>query len=186
MDMIAPASGVILLAEPFMKDPSFMRTAVLLCRHNDEEGTFGFVLNKPADVCLSDIMNDFEDFDLPVYNGGPVASDTLHYLHQYPEYFPDAVEVAPGVWWGGDFTEFKRLLKAGLLEESKLRFLLGCSGWIVGQLDDEMRENSWLTVQADGKFVFETEATQLWNEGLTRLGGKYKMMIHFPADPQLN
>ena len=69
--------GVLLLAEPFMEDPYFKRAAVLLCE-NHPQGTLGFILNKPTQVRLEDVLEDFPPFDAPVYYGGPVQADRLH------------------------------------------------------------------------------------------------------------
>ena len=81
--MIEPGPGVLLIAEPFLKDPNFMRTVVLLCDHQ-EEGSFGFVINRAYKHTLDELMNNAEDLKIPVYYGGPVQMDTIHFLHHYP------------------------------------------------------------------------------------------------------
>jgi len=91
--MIQPDTGILLIAEPFLKDPNFLRTVVLICRHNAEEGSFGFVINKEYHQPLDELIPDLAGFDWPVYAGGPVQMDTLHYLHQYPKLLPDCQEV---------------------------------------------------------------------------------------------
>lgn len=184
-NMIEPGQGILLIADPFLKDENFMRSAVLLCRHS-EEGTFGFVLNKPYDFTLGDLLSDMEGFDIPVYTGGPVQMDTVHYLHRYPELVPDSQEVADGIYWGGDFEVLKSLIKTGTIDLSGVRFFIGYSGWESGQLDSEMTEKSWLTVNCTRDLVFDVSHDEVWKEGLRRLGGKYAMMINFPIDPQLN
>ncbi len=184
--MIEPASGILLLAEPFLKDPSFIRSVVLICKHDAEEGTFGFALNRKLHTTLNEMIADLDGWPLPVYIGGPVQTDTIHYIHQYPQYFDDAVKIADNIYWGGDFEKMKALIKKGTLDINKIKFFLGYSGWSQGQLDEEILENSWITTEADKTLVFETPAKEVWNAGLTKLGGKYKMMIHFPTDPQLN
>jgi putative transcriptional regulator len=184
--MIEPASGILLLAEPFLKDPSFMRSVVLICKHDAEEGTFGFALNKKLHTTLNEMIADIDNCALPVYIGGPVQTDTIHYIHQYPQYFSDAVKIADNVYWGGNFETMKTLIKNGTLDTNKIKFFLGYSGWSKGQLEEEILENSWITTEADKTLVFETPATEVWNASLTKLGGKYKMMIHFPTDPKLN
>ena len=81
--MITPAPGILLIADPFLKDPHFMRTVVFICEHQDE-GSFGFVLNKKYNQTLDELIVSFEGYPLPVYYGGPVQVDTIHFLHQYP------------------------------------------------------------------------------------------------------
>ena len=132
------------------------------------------------------MITDLDGWSLPVYIGGPVQTDTIHYIHQYPQYFDDAVKIADNIYWGGDFEKMKRLIKDGTIDTNKIKFFLGYSGWSQGQLEEEILENSWITAEANKTLVFETPATEVWNASLTKLGGKYKMMIHFPTDPQLN
>src|SRR6266576_939653 len=98
--MISPARGTLLIANPFLKDPNFMRTVIFLCEHQ-EEGTFGFVLNKKFSKTLDELLPDMEEFKIPVYVGGPVQMETLHFLHQYPDLGGE--EVLKGVYWGGNF-----------------------------------------------------------------------------------
>lgn len=184
--MIAPNAGILLIAEPFLKDPHFLRTVVLLCRHSEDEGSFGFVMNKDYHQTLDELIPDLAGFEWPVYIGGPVQMDTLHYLHQYPALLPDSQEVGTGIYWGGDFDILKSLMKEGSIAPEKIRFFLGYSGWSRGQLAAEMQENSWLTLQANPQLVFDTAIENIWKNSLQTLGGKYKMMIHFPTDPQLN
>lgn len=184
--MKTPSPGILLIAEPFLKDPSFKRSVVLLCSHLKDEGTFGFALNKTRNLTLDLVIPEMTGYPIPVFEGGPVQTDTLHYLHQYPEYFPDALKITEGVYWGGNFEEMKALIKNGSLDPAKIKFFLGYSGWSTGQLDAEMQQESWLTVDATEGIIFGTSANEVWNASLTLLGGKYKMLIHYPTDPQLN
>ena len=118
--MIAPEPGILLIADPFLKDPNFLRTVVLLCDHKDE-GSFGFVLNKQIEQTLDELLENFEGFELPVYYGGPVNMDTVHFLHQYPEQIPDSQEVMKGVYWGGNFEVLTTLVKNNVIDFSKIR-----------------------------------------------------------------
>ena len=86
--MIEPATGILLIADPFLKDPNFLRTVVLLCEH-EEQGSFGFVLNKQITQTLDELISDLNGHKLPVYYGGPVQMDTIHFLHQYPDLIPE-------------------------------------------------------------------------------------------------
>jgi putative transcriptional regulator len=184
--MISPATGILLIAEPFLKDPNFIRKVVLLCRHEEEEGSFGFVLNNLFHKKLGELIPELTGFNLPVYEGGPVQKDTLHYIHQYPKLLPDCLKITKDVYWGGDFETLKQLMHAGKIAPGKIRFFLGYSGWEAGQLDTEMDDKSWLTVGANQNIIFETPMDSIWKASLIQLGGKYEMLIHFPTDPQLN
>ncbi len=183
--MINPAKGVLLIAEPFLKDPNFMRTVVILCEHNDE-GSFGFVLNKKYDQALDELIPELEGLHLPVYFGGPVQLDTIHFLHTYPELIPGSAEVSKGIFWGGDFSRLIELLQKDEVDPRKVRFFIGYSGWTEGQLSNEMKEKSWLTVAASKKLVFTRNPDNTWKDSLKTLGGEYESLINYPIDPQLN
>jgi putative transcriptional regulator len=177
--------GILLISDPFLKDPNFMRTVVLVCEHR-EEGSFGFVLNKTFDQELGDLVKDAEGIRFPVYEGGPVQKDTLHFLHQCPDLIPGGIEVVDGIFWGGDFEEVLLLLKEKKLGKKDIRFFLGYSGWSEGQLLGELAEKSWITREASKPLVFNMDTQQIWKDALGELGGEYSQMINYPIDPQLN
>ena len=183
--MIDPGSGILLISDPFLKDPNFMRTVVFLCEHQ-EQGSFGFVLNRKYENTLDELVPDLEWYKLPVYYGGPVQIDTVHFLHQYPEEIPGSIEVIKGVFWGGDFDMLVQMIKKNIIDIDKIRFFIGYSGWSDGQLNEELTEKSWLTVKAIRKLIFHKNLEELWKDSLKQLGGEYEIMINFPIDPQLN
>lgn len=183
--MITPSKGTLLIANPFLQDPNFSRCVVFICEHM-EEGTFGFVLSRPFDFRLNELVPDLESITLPVYMGGPVQQDSLHFLHQYPDDIPGGVEVAEGVFWGGNFESLKAHLINKDLNSGKIRFFIGYSGWSEGQLGDEMKQDSWLTLKATRRLLFDTQPTDTWKESLKLLGGQYADLVHYPTDPRLN
>ena len=184
--MESPANGIFLVADPFLKDPNFMRSVVLICKHNNDEGTFGFTLTRQLEQTLDEFIPGLEEFPFKVYLGGPVQVDTIHYLHQYPDLLPGSYEILDGIYWGGDFDMLRQFIKSGEIKEDKIKFFLGYSGWEAGQLQTELQENSWLTVMGNRKVVFDTPLDEIWKSSIRLLGGKYEMMINFPIDPQLN
>jgi putative transcriptional regulator len=183
--MISPARGTLLIANPFLKDPNFIRSVIFLCEHK-EEGSFGFVLNKKFPQTLGELIPELEEFKIPVYYGGPVQKDTIHFLHQYPDLIPGGEEVLDGVYWGGNFESLVSYVKNNDIDLNKIRFFIGYSGWSEGQLDGELEEKSWLTVDAIRKLIFHKHPEETWKDSLKHLGGDYEMMINFPIDPQLN
>ena len=183
--MVELAGGILLIADPFLKDPNFMRTVVFLTEHG-KEGTVGFVINRQFENTLDELIPEIEGHKLPVYYGGPVQPNTIHFLHRYPDKVPGGIEVMKGIYWGGDFDSVVDLINNGNLDEEKIRFYIGYSGWNAGQLEDEMKEKTWLTVEAARHLIFHSDAEQIWKDSLKHLGGEYEMMINFPIDPQLN
>jgi putative transcriptional regulator len=137
-----PDKGRVLVSEPYLPDPNFERTIILLCEHN-EDGSFGFVLNKPSMAKISDVLDDLKNFDAPVFVGGPVQQDTLHYLHQCDD-LEDAVQISPGIFWGGNFESLLSKLDTRQVSIHDVKFFLGYSGWSTGQLEEELKADSWI------------------------------------------
>ena len=183
--MMEPTAGSLLIADPFLKDPNFMRTVVLITEHR-EDGTIGFVINRQYENTLDELLPEIDGKKLPVYYGGPVQMNTIHFLHRYPDEIPGGIEVMDGIYWGGDFDCVLELINSGQVDPERIRFYIGYSGWSSGQLDVEMEEKTWLTVEATPDLVFHQQAEEIWKDSLKHLGGDYEMMVNFPIDPQLN
>lgn len=183
--MIPPGPGTLLIADPFLQDPNFTRTVIFLCEHQ-ENGSFGFVLNKKFPQTLDQLVDQAAGFPLPVFHGGPVQQDTLHFLHVFPELIPGGVEVIEDVYWGGDFETVLTLIQNKQLDARGIRFFLGYSGWGNGQLIDELNEKTWITAAATSKLIFHQRPSEVWQDSLRHLGGDYAQLIHYPIDPQLN
>ena len=127
-----------------------------------------------------------EGYPIPVYFGGPVQLNTIHFLHQYPELIPDSLKTAEGIYWGGNFETVVALIKNKSINLKKIKFFIGYSGWGDGQLVDELKEKSWLTAEATQKLVFNTPPDEVWKKSIQHLGGAYKVLVNYPIDPQLN
>lgn len=178
-------AGKILIADPFLKDPNFMRTVVFICEHS-EESSFGFVLTRKYDQNLEDLMDDINDVHFDVYYGGPVQMNTLHFLHRRPDLIQDGVEVTDGIFWGGDFSVVIEMLKENRLNKTDIRFFIGYSGWGERQLEKEMMEKTWITGNADFDLIFQDKAENTWKMALDKLGGEFTQLKNYPIDPQLN
>lgn len=183
--MTAPDKGVLLIANPFLKDPNFLRTVVLICNH-EQEGTYGLTLNKKLPITLGEIIPEITHSDIPVHLGGPVQPDTLHFLHQYPELIGDGLDIGNNIYCGGNFESLKIHLNNNSLEPSKIKFFLGYSGWSENQLEVELFEDSWLTVLSTRRLIFEVNTEEIWKESIREMGGQYEAMINYPIDPQFN
>jgi putative transcriptional regulator len=180
-----PTKGALLIAKPFLGDPNFERGVVLLCEHN-EEGSFGFVFNQRSGIFLADAIETTIYQDIPLYVGGPVEVDTLHLVHTRPDLIPGGKEVLPGVFWGGDFEQVKMLLNSDAISNHEIRFFIGYSGWDVGQIDFEIKSDSWIICDGNAQFLFSTPDGDFWRELLKSLGGNYRSIANYPIDPRLN
>lgn len=180
-----PASGKILIANPFLKDPHFMRSVVFLCQHQ-QEGSFGFIFNKLFTQTLDDLVSEAQVKKLPVYFGGPVQMDTIHFIHTAPDLIEGGLQILPDIFWGGDFGRAMELLDIGLIDSSRIKFFIGYSGWESGQLEGELKENSWIVTSADRGLLFEEEGSDIWKASLRSMGNDFAAMANYPVDPSLN
>lgn len=182
---LLPQKGRILISEPFLMDNYFKRSIVLITEHS-EEGTVGFVLNKPVNMKVNEIMSDFPAIDAIVSLGGPVQTNTLHYIHTLGDIIPNSMKVIDNIFWGGEFEVIKRLLESGSLYHENIRFFLGYSGWQSSQLEDELSDNAWVVADIRPEEIMTPMNKYFWNKTLHRLGKKYQMWANFPENPQMN
>jgi putative transcriptional regulator len=172
-----------LIAMPGLQDASFARSVVYLCEHSPR-GALGLVINKPTDISLGNL---FEKVDLPlgrdelartpVLQGGPVQTERGFVLHEAVHAEgQDAGEsiyassmTIPG---GLEMTTSKDVLEAIATGAGprKLLVTLGYSAWGEGQLESELAENSWLTVDADPRVIFDTPIEERYDKALALLG----------------
>lgn len=178
-------NGQVIVAEPFMLDPYFRRSVVLLCEHH-EEGTIGFILNKNIDMGINDLMSDFPEFGAEVFYGGPVQTDTLHYIHNLGDLLDESVKVADGVWWGGDFEKLKFLITQGMVQPGNVRFFVGYSGWSSGQLDEELKYGSWVSADMDSNYIFRVKPSRLWRQIMYNKGDIYEVLSDMPENISWN
>jgi len=126
-DKIEPKKGDLLISEPFLADPNFARTVILLCEHN-EEGSFGFVLNKPARVKLNELIEGVGDRRDDVYIGGPVQQNTLQFIHRNDALIEGGIKVKDGIFWGGNFEQMLTIVDSNLIDATDIKFFVGYSG----------------------------------------------------------
>lgn len=183
--IVKPKGGSLLISEPYMGDPNFERTVILLCSH-EEEGSFGLVLNRMSNLKLSDVIDMYDEgFQADLGIGGPVQYNTLHYVHRL-ENLPQAVHLMEGLYWGGDFEILRTMIESGLAKSSDIRFFLGYSGWTSGQLQEEIDKNVWIVNNNAANKLFNLDIDNLWRSVLRQMGGKYKVLSNYPVDPRLN
>ena len=182
---IQPQQGRLLISEPFLFDPYFKRTVILLVEHN-ENGSVGFILNRPVNVNVSEIVDNFPEFEAEVYFGGPVNQNNLFYVHTLGNALEDCAEVLPGLFWGGNFDRLKDLIIAGKVQPNEIRFFAGYSGWEKNQLKKELKGKSWIVTEATIDQALNGRTKQFWNEVLKKMGSKFAIMSNFPEDPTMN
>jgi len=176
--------GSLLISAPQLTD-FFKRTVILMTEHN-ENGSLGFVINKPIVQKLNEIVEGFANFDSDVYLGGPVETEIINFIHRAGDIIDGGLEISKGIFWGGDFDKLRILAESGVLNPKDFIFLVGYSGWSVGQLDDELKGNTWFVSEVSEDLIFDTEPETIWAKVLRRMGGEYLTISTFPSDPSVN
>ena len=172
-----------LIAMPGLEDESFARSVVYLCEHS-ERGALGLIINKPSDITLKSLF-DKVDLSLrredltrePVFQGGPVQTERGFVLHEpmlmdKAETDESAYASTMTIPGGLEMTTSKDVLEALATGAGPRRVLvsLGYAAWEQGQLESEITENSWLTVEADPALIFDTPVDQRYDKALMLLG----------------
>lgn len=169
-----------LIAMPGLKDEVFSRSVVFMCEHSDK-GALGLVINKPSDLRLPDL---FERVELPlqredlhnqpVFHGGPVRTERGFVLHEaVPGSDGESVYASTLTIPGGlEMTTSRDVLEAMSQGAGphKVFISMGYASWGQGQLESEITENSWLTVEADPALIFDTPVEQRYDKAMKLLG----------------
>lgn len=179
-------TGEIIVSEPFLPDPNFMRSVIVLVEHS-LTGSLGFVLNNKSSFVLEDLGEEFHAIDLPVYYGGPVERNTLHFLHTLGNKIDHTVPISDIFSWSGNLKNTLNLIRLGIIKDSQIRFFLGYSGWGKGQLQSEYNQKSWLQIKNIQNDIFGIEPQNLWRQVLkNQQNSELKQFANYPLDPRLN
>ncbi len=182
---LIPRKGRVLISEPFLPGNYFNRSIVFLVAHSSK-GSVGFILNKKTEMNVQDYLTGFQEFDAEIYIGGPVATDSVYFIHKRADLIPGSIHVLDDIHWGGDFDEMRRLVNLGIIQTGDIRFFLGYSGWDAGQLEREIKENSWLVNNVDSSRVLQDLGAGSWVEFVKEVGKRYVIWENFPQNPSLN
>lgn len=184
---LSPSKGNILIAEPFLQDAYFQRSVVLLTEHNTK-GSMGFVLNKKLDLTVNTFFPELKNAaPIPIFLGGPICADKLFFIHTLDnEIVPESEKIGDALCFDGCFDSLKRYIASGGLIEGKAKFFLGYSGWEKNQLNNEIKQNSWVVSKESANNMLYAEDETFWKTTLSVLGGKYKNWINYPKEPYYN
>jgi len=172
--------GQLLLASPALRDSNFMRSVIFITEHNTD-GAHGFVLNMPMQMTAGHLLPETEDSDLanvPVFHGGPVATDKLTFAR---------------LQWNQDTMKFvfqSHLSTQEALESRQLgddiRAFVGYSGWTEGQLDDELLATTWYIHKPESAIADQHAIPSLWTTLMSAKSPFHELMTHMPHRPELN
>lgn len=178
----------MLVAKPTVEDFCFKRSVTILVDH-DAEGSMGVIINKPTHITLNELLPDVEfKEDVPLFLGGPVGTNMLFFVHSLgADVIPESVQLAPGVFFGGNFDVLKMFIESGEKLDGRVRFMVGYSGWAAGQLDGEVQRHDWAVLKENAsQLIFNTQADDAWAKAVENFGKRYMLWKTWPGDVSLN
>lgn len=178
--------GKVLVAEPFANDLFFGRSVVLLADHDDNEGSFGLIMNKKTRLTLGEVAPEFINCSFPLYLGGPVMAKNIFFIHTLGALIPDSTPICDDLYWGGNPESVKDMVIGNEIGKDEIRFFLGYSGWNPMQLKNELRHNSWIVVEPDCANFMHLNPQKMWEFFVRKAGGKYEIWTRYPDDPMKN
>jgi putative transcriptional regulator len=164
----------LLIAMPNMGDPNFDHTVSLICQH-DEFGAFGVTINRPLEMTVGEL---FEQLDISIddphiagqfaLSGGPVQAEQGFVLHDGSRNWESTLRVSENL----ALTSSRDILQDIAHDNGPQHFLLllGCAGWSPGQLEHEIKENTWLTCPSTSPILFEMAYNERWRGAARTLG----------------
>jgi putative transcriptional regulator len=178
--------GHLLVASPKLIDPNFFHAVVLLVQHNDE-GALGLVLNRPLQTTVREMWQEVGEstceIDGPLHQGGP-CEGPLMVIHGQQD--SAEIEVSQGIYFCTSRERIEALIGAG---DSPMKFFVGYAGWTAGQLEAELEDSSWLTIDANPQAIFEGDE-HLWSDLIRALSrAAVTGMVdpkRIPDDPSVN
>ena len=175
--------GTILISKPFMEDKRFEKTIILIVEVS-AEGTVGFIINKATSKPIDIIIEDCPKLDINVKYGGPVSTNNLFFIHQNSDLIKkNKQNVKAGIFWGGELEDIIKRHKSGELSINEIAFFLGYTGWEKNQLEEEIKEGSWI--------ISNMQLTQIhnkldWSKLLIDINKEYEVWAKAPANFHLN
>lgn len=180
-----PHSGQFLVSEPFLSDPNFRKTVILLCEH-EPQGSVGFVLNRVLDMNTDEVIPGLLTVNFPVFFGGPVEQNTLHFIHRVGHLIEDSFPIGEGIFWGGNIEIINDLLERKVASPEDFRFFIGYSGWGEGQLNAEIEQKAWWLSPLDANIVFSDDLEEIWPMAVRKLGSDFAYLADSPEDYNWN
>ncbi len=178
--------GKLLVSTPeLLMDHIFNQSVLVLSEHNNK-GSMGFIINKPLILRLNDVFEDIPQ-NIQLWNGGPVETANMFYIHNVPHLIPGAVafDKDKDLYIGGDFKIIKKLLQDKVIDSRHIKFFLGYSGWAPGQLQEEVKEKAWFITNNDID-LFDVNPKNIWKEQIVAVNPANVIWKNAPLNPHLN
>lgn len=177
--------GKILISSPsLLTDMIFYKSIILIVDQTDE-GITGFILNRPSDLFMIKEVESSEKIKIDLYYGGPVSSEHFYLLRSEKTY-TEIINVYDNLFWGNNLDFLINQVEKGIIKMDDFILFQGYSGWDLGQLDDEIANDSWIITEKKVEEIFSYIEKNSWNNLIKQFGHKYKLWSNSPDDITLN
>lgn len=144
------------------------------------------MLNQPTTVGVNDILEDFPPFNATVSLGGPVQRNSLHFIHSLGERIDGSIKIGDNLYWSGNFETLRECIANKEVFSSQIRFFAGYSGWGAGQLEDELKEKTWIVAAGNSEIALRQNNQRLWKNFIQQMDKEYAIWANMPEDPSMN
>ena len=177
--------GKILISSPsLLTDMIFYKSIILIVDQTDE-GVTGFILNRPSDLFMIQEVESSEKIKIDLHYGGPVSSEHFYLLRSEKNY-TEIINIYDNLFWGNNLDFLINQVEKGIIKMDDFILFQGYSGWDLGQLDDEIANDSWIITDKKVEEIFSYKEKNSWNNLIKQFGHKYKLWYNSPDDITLN
>ena len=167
------------------EDIVFRRSVILICDKENKKNPMGFILNKPLEISLPNILSRISK-KLKVYFGGPVAQERLFCIHKSKLKLKSSKKITKDLSFGCDLDEIITKTQNGELNEENIMFFLGYSGWTKSQLLEEISDRCWKINEEYSMDIFEKSEENLWTRLTKKMKGNSYIWSNAPENLQDN
>lgn len=169
-----------------MQNNGYFNKSVVYIAYDNSLETFGFTINFKTQFKLRDFKPQVKNGNLPIFEGGPVATNQLFYVHTAGKLISNSEPISDKIFFGGNFNDMLQAIESGELNESNLKIFIGYCGWGKDQLQNEIKANHWFTNKAKQVTVFETNYADIYSNELQKIKTSYKIFGDIANTPSLN
>lgn len=161
-----------IISMPNMVDPFFEKKVVLICEHNNQS-TMGFVINQKTKSTVIEVFEQLfidcpEHCTSSVYFGGPVSEETGFMLHEENLDFKSTMKIGQDIYLTSSIDILESISISKL--KGRWKFILGYSGWVNQQLEQEISDGSWLISESLNDLIFSNSDSEIWQNAISELG----------------
>lgn len=177
--------GKILISSPNLLSDMVFYKSIILIVDKTEDGLTGLILNRRTDLFITKDIKSIRKVKIDLYYGGPVSNNHYYLLKSESDHL-ESIKIDKNLYWGNNLEYLFDQIENGLIDQQDVILFQGYSGWNLGQLDNEIENNSWIVISDQIENVFNFKENNSWNKIIKTLGKKYRIWSNSPDDITLN